>query len=87
MAGWSGSADAAVFKLIVEFDRVGCSTGMSAGLVPFNDLIDLRGGLPGHCQTIGVEAHQSSGHNCGPKGVARREVGCAREIGDLLDDQ
>ena len=58
---------------------------MSAGLVPLMILSILRSSLPGHCQTIGVEAHQSPDHNGGSEGVARREAGCEREIGDLLN--
>ena len=74
----------AVFKLMYELVTRRLLDRNVGWARSFDDLVDLRRGRTSHCQTIGVEAHQSSSYNHPPEGVARREMGCDREIGDLL---
>src|SRR6516165_1392984 len=68
----------------VELEARGLLDGNIGGVRPFDDLVNLRGSRTSHCKPIGVEAHQSAGHDSLPERVARRKTGGERQIGDLL---
>jgi hypothetical protein len=72
------------FQVDVGLESRGLLDRNIGGAHPFDDLVNLRGGRTGHCQPIGVEAHQSSGHDRLPERVARREMSGERQIGDLF---
>ena len=51
----------AVFRLMTNSNFVGCSTGRSAGLAPFKNLVDVNGGAPETLSFVGRIGHEAAG--------------------------
>ena len=51
----------AVLRLITSSNFVGCSTGRSAGLGAFEDLVDVGGGPPELVMEVGSIGHEAAG--------------------------
>src|SRR5438094_2660707 len=70
----------AAFRLMMSSNFVGCSTGNSAGLVPFRIFVHIGGGAPVQVGKVHAVGHESPGFHIFWLGVYRRELVLNREI-------
>ncbi len=72
----------AVLRLITSSNFVGCSTGMSAGFVPFENLVDHKRSALVAFGTVGSIGHQTTAVDKISWTVNRRQPIFCREVDD-----
>ena len=74
----------AAFRLMMNSNFFGCSTGRSAGLGAFQYFVHVGGGAPVQVGNAHAVAHKPTGFHIFSPVVYRREPALYREVGNLF---